>query len=752
AGGIWEKRKSDHRRAIECHEKALESTLGFVPSARILADVYYKNQNWEGAERCAEIVATAMDPSCDRKALSRLRHRLGYITEKLHEFERAVGHYRASHDLEPGNMEVMEGLTGALVKLERWGEAADSSLGIVKAFGSELSDVELSDLYMQAGTFLARIGRDEEAVDALAKVIKLDDRNVQAMKALLELREKRGEYEEAYDLVSQMSSIAEGDERLELLMKLGSISRDRLDDPYRAIDAYTGALESVDDEVRRLPAMEALCVLFRKTLKPQKAADLIRRIVEIETDPARLAVHWGELAVISRDELGDGDGAIEAFNRVLDCNPFEAKAFIAIEAILAARKDWKRLEENYRAMIQRLPKEAVDKRQVLWRSMGELYRRALKNTDAAIMAYEVVQGYDNRNVETLETLADLYTGREKYRTKALKAHHELVRVSSSPVKSCRALRNLYLATKEYDKVLCICSALEYLGEADEFDAKLLAQLRPKAKEAASRPASEQLWEEGIFHPQARSAIGAVMAYLHRNAADLFAQDVEMLGVQKKAAIDTAQSQLFFVKMFKYAQRALGLGDVLLYRAPAGVSGLRTVGTSPISVVAGEDMFGERPRRDAWFLLARELTFARPEFAIPASLPQVEMNAVWNALLSLVSPSGARDVTSEPVARWRTRMAGRLSPDQLTTMKALLSGHLGEKGPGLMEFIEGVEYTSLRAGFALSGDLGQAISLSQSTPSRLAKPAFRSVVRELVMYSVSEGYFELRSKMGLAVQI
>jgi hypothetical protein len=95
----------------------------------------------------------------------------------------------------------------------------------------------------------------------------------------------------------------------------------------------------------------------------------------------------------------------------------------------------------------------------------------------------------------------------------------------------------------------------------------------------------------------------------------------------------------------------------------------------------------------------------------------------------------------------------LTQDNLTSVRALLSGYLREGGGSNIEgWLEAVEYTCLRAGLVLSGDLSISMTVAQEAPGRLAKPAFRSIVRETVMYSVSEEYLALREKLGLSVQV
>jgi tetratricopeptide (TPR) repeat protein len=750
AGGIYEDRLNDPTRAAACFEEALRLTPCHPPSARVLSDIYFRREDWARAGQCLEIVTAGRADGGQN--LARQFYRLGFVNERMKEPVRALEAYRKAKELEPDYLPVLEGVTTALMNLERWEEAAGAYEEIVSRQGGTLSGSEIADLEFRIGGLYRRVGNNAAALEAYKRVLKADDRHTGALFALVEIHEALGENEDAYDLLVQLAFINEGREQFDLYMRTGLLCREKLDDQYRAIDAFSGAMAALEDGPAGLPAMDELYRLYRVTGQYQKSADLLVKIIEIEKEPSRLAAYHFELAELYKERLDGPDLAVEEYNKVLDIDPGQAKAFSAVETLLGSRKEWKRLEENYRAMIQRTPKEAKGKRLVLWRSLGELYRRVLKDTEAAIMAYEVVAGYEKDGLETLEILADLYSSRERHRAKAIKTHHTVVRLSNNPIRSVRALKKFYLASREYDKVFMACSVLKYLGQADGEDAKVLAALAPKARDTAQKPLTEELWEGSVIHPRAKGAPSAVMAYLRRHMGSSFVQSVETFGVRRKDVVDTDKSQIYFVNMFKYAVRATGVGDFTLYRAPAGMQGVRLVFSAPPAALAGEDMFKERPRKEIWFRLGRELALARPEFVIPSMLQPSELMALWSAVLSLVSPVHAQQAVTDPVIRWMETLKKNLTPDNLTALRALLAGRLSDGAQsGIEDWLEAVEYTCLRAGFALAGDLGICMAVAQESPGRLSRPAFRSVAREMVMYAVSEEYLALRVKLGLSVQ-
>jgi pyruvate/2-oxoacid:ferredoxin oxidoreductase beta subunit len=79
---------------------------------------------------------------------------------------------------------------------------------------------------------------------------------------------------------------------------------------------------------------------------------------------------------------------------------------------------------------------------------------------------------------------------------------------------------------------------------------------------------------------------------------MFGQKEKDLGiVAKKDEIDVQGSMLFFANMFKYVQRTLGVEHLRLFRKEEVAGRLKLVSTEPPGILAGEDMFKERPKKD-----------------------------------------------------------------------------------------------------------------------------------------------------------
>jgi tetratricopeptide (TPR) repeat protein len=119
-----------------------------------------------------------------------------------------------------------------------------------------------------------------------------------------------------------MLAAVDDEEAYAILVQIGDIWQEKLNNGQKAIQVFTEALE-------RKPAsfvvLHKLLELFTGTKQWKKAVEVIQRITAIEKDTAKLAKYYYTIAAIFRDEIKDLDQAIAAFNQALDHNPAHAE-------------------------------------------------------------------------------------------------------------------------------------------------------------------------------------------------------------------------------------------------------------------------------------------------------------------------------------------------------------------------------------------------------------------------------------------
>jgi hypothetical protein len=72
---------------------------------------------------------------------------------------------------------------------------------------------------------------------------------------------------------------------------------------------------------------------------------------------------------------------------------------------------------------------------------------------------------------------------------------------------------------------------------------------------------------------------------------------------------------------------------------------------------------------------------------------------------------------------------------------------------IKRWMQSTEITALRAGLLLCDDVDTAVRMTQQISSdSTADLAPRDKVKEIVLYSISESYFQLREQLGIQIKV
>jgi tetratricopeptide (TPR) repeat protein len=753
-GRIYREEREDREQAARYFEEALKRTPGHPPAAKPLSDIYVAEARWPDAERVLDAVVEVVEAGGDAKELCRQSYRQGYVAEKLGKKDKALQCYRRAYELDATYLPALEGLGHLLVSQQQWEEALRIFTTVIVHHRDGLTDLEVVETHWQIGEIAEKLGQIERAGNAFKKALEIDANHEPSRRSLARVLEATGDWEGAVEQRQRLLPLLEGKAKFETYVAIGEACRDRLKDPYQAIDAFLGA-SRIDPT--SLPVTEALLGLYRETKQGQKAADVLAQILqrpEVQADTARAAKLHVSLAEILREDVKDEGAAVAELEKALDRNPRLVQAFGQVEEILTKAKRWTDLEQSYVRMIQRLPKgpEAAQARLALWKTLGELYRNVLRNDDGARMAYQVVAKADPEDAVSLETYADLAAKKPGEEKDAIAAYRQLLRTGAKAAKAASALVTLHASRKEYDQAYSAAQVLAHLlGQASQDEIQVVSRLRKFARDQASRTLDDGLWAT-LLHERVKGPLADIMTLLALHARPMFVQKEKDLGLNpKKDELDVQGSMLFFANMFKYVERALGMKGLRLFRQGEVSSRLQLVPTEPAGLVAAPEMFEERPKKDLWFAIGKAMAFVRPELFMARLMPHDQLDLVFQAACSVGTSKFV--VTADPhlVEKLKHELE-RTLPENVrrNTLKLLARSYCEVQHPGdVRAYLDGAELTSNRAGALLACDLEVVRRGVVHEKPQVSKLREDMRLRDLALFCVSEEYTRLREKLGLS---
>ncbi len=565
--------------------------------------------------------------------------------------------------------------------------------------------------------------------------------------------------------------MSEEPERLKLLEEIGDLYKEKLQNSQKSITAYLEAIEVRGDTHSLL---HKVLDLYYETKQWKKAVEVILRIAALTKEPTSKGKFHNAAAKILRDEVKSLDEAVDQFNDALDLY-FDTQAeipdaqfqeflkpFEAIDKICTQKKDWKAQERNYKKMFKRLPATGHEGVKIaLLHGLGEIYRSRLKEYRNAIDAFEMASRLDPENIGRHEILAELYgIGGPDYQQKAIEEHMVLIRKDPFRVDSYKALRRIYAEIRQYDKAWCLCSALVYLNRADSEEMQFYEQFKQKGFVKAKARLTDEMWSRNVLHPEEDRYIGAVFAAVWQAVALLKSGEHKQFGLKRKEKRDLATDQAAFSKMFNYVTSVLNVVQPEVYFRPEQQGGMQLANAREKqqlvpSLVVGSDMLKGLLERDLAFPIARYMTLLRPEHYLRLTIPtNTELGIAFLAAVKLVQPNFPVPANMGPtVDQYLQHMAANVPLQWREQLGLVVQRFIQHKGTiDLVKWSQAVDLSAHRAGFIVANDLALAARFSQMEPPTVGGLSTKDKVRELVLYAISEEYFELREHLGLTIAV
>jgi tetratricopeptide (TPR) repeat protein len=603
------------------------------------------------------------------------------------------------------------------------------------------------------------------------KALEIQAAHRPTLLAVIELQAQASDWEAVIHAKRALLPVADDQEKIKLLEEIGDTYQQKLQNSQKAITAYLEAIEVRGDTH---PLLHKVLDLYSETKQWKKSVEIIVRIAALEKDPVRKGKYYHAGARIQRDEVKSLDDAIEFFNQALDFYFEKAdkltdatvseylKAFESIDKICTGKKDWKAQERNYRRMLKRMPADGYDQIKIaLWHALGEIYRSRLKEYKAAIQAFEVARELEPTNLGRHEILAELYLmGGPDYGQKAIAEHMTLIKKDPFRVDSYKALRKIYMELRQYDHAWCMCQALAFLQRADGEEMQFFEQFKQKGFVRAKARLTDEMWAKDVLHPEEDRYIGAIFAAVWQAVALLKSGEHKQFGLKRKEKRDLQTDQALFSKVFNYVTQVLNVLQPEVYFRPEQQGAMQLANTQEKkvlipSLVVGAELLQGRGEKELAFPIARYLTLIRPEHYLRLTIQtNTELGIAFLAAIKLVQPNFPVPANQAPtVDQYVAAMRTAVQPAWFEQLSIVVHRFLQHEAKiDLQRWSQAVDLSAHRAGFIVANDLALSARFVQMEPPTVGGMSAKDKIRELVLYSISPEYFELRDHLGITISV
>jgi tetratricopeptide (TPR) repeat protein len=762
----WEG-SADAAEAQRYLDEALSLVPDHIPAVIAIADIYYKENLWEQAERrLSEAVRKLRGQP---QQMVRLYQRLAEVHEKLGKLEEAYRQLLEADRMGPGQLVTKLSLGENRFRAGKWREAALHLAGLADHPDAAIYPDEVADALAHGAQSEIKLRRPERAIALYEAALRLRNGHGPSLRALADLALERGEKPQAAIYLRRMAEASsDRAQRADLLEQVGDRYFE-LGDSTQALGAYEEALKIIGTPTEsHVPLLEKALKLQREAGHDEVAARTSSQLIDLVKDPKERGVRRREAAVLLA-KRGETAEAARLLQQALDERPQDEDALAGLCDVWPALGKEAELEKVLRKALPSLPaveesKEAVETRARLWEQLGQL--QAKRDPAAALTAYERVVEIQPSRVSARVALSALYGDSPDHAEAAILNHRMLLAEDISRTDSLRALGNAYASRGLTDRARCCFEVLALFGaaQAEEIaflDAHPAPTFQFKADDpyASSIDASDR--QSHLALPEA-NLMGEIFSCLSEGAPGIIGQRIEDYGLAPQDKI-SPMSDLDIGKIYGQIAKALGNKKTALFIKNDGApddADVQIVVQAPPAMVVGPHLANGAPHPEVRFQLGRGLELTRPKYILAAGVRPKQFTQLFSSVLKAFHPRHSRrratasDATEELAAKLKKNV-----PYKVSKRLVELFQDLGSTSWSSVRWRAVVHQTGNRAGLLLCSDLRTAARLVLADRGVMAEMAPEELMslakdhepfRDLVRFALSDDYFMLREKIGTAV--
>jgi len=752
AADVAEHKLGELERAGQLYRAALEAQPQCLPALMGSRRVQLKQGNNAGARATLEAEARAVrDP---RSAVEAFIAAAKLASAKLNDLDGAAALYRLALERDPLNAVATTGLEDLLAQRggtsdlaalhERRGEARLAQRDHAAAAAAFVSGAKLN---------VTALNDRAKAMTLVERALSAQPNHPDALEVKSRLHLDAQQYAEAAAALAQRVQQG-GDPRIlaQHHLTLGGLYQTHLNEPGRAAAHLQTALSSMP---RNLEALERLATLHAQARNWSGAVDCLKRLLEQDLPTADRARHTVELARIHDEGLGDTPGASALYRKALELSPGDSVLVDRLVALYERAHNLPELAQMLEAQVTALAADPKRAQPVRLR-LAELYTKQLEQPSRAITVYRQALESEPTNVPARAALADLYMRDTAATAMAVEEHRQIIKLEPTRVESLHALFKLWEGLKQHDKAFCAAAVLQFLRSANELEVVYYNEAKARlAQEAQERIALADL-DSALLHPMVRGPMLEVLRSIGDQLGKMHPPQFEMLGVDRKADRLKPDSAVF--KAIRSVAQVFGVEEFEVYQARRGLMTLET--TEPLSVCVGQDVVRKFNAREQKFLIGRAVMGLLNKTAVLSKLSQGETADLLGNSIRIFAPQfSALGKRNEEMVKQLRKAYSRKALKMLEP-PALALGDSTKVDTHTL--VEGLSLSADRAGMLVCGDVAVGLGVVlREDPSMAnskvdaADPTFAAVkqredLRDLLVFSLSDEFFRLRQRLGLAL--
>ena len=384
--------------AIDAWREVIRVDPSEVRALTALEDLYVREGRWQEAVDVIEKRALLIEDDAERRET--LLQAGAIWEEQLGELARAAEIYERLARADSSDQVVCERLESIYRHQGKWTELVDMLLERSEAGTDTVAQIET--LHEVAEIYEQELSDQESAFYVLQAAFNHDGAHQRTTRELERLATALAKWPEVLEDYGKRATELEESDRagaIALWMTIGRAYREHASRADYALHAVQQALRL---DPRHSGALAELAELQRTRGNWNELGETLQRQAELETEPAKKAALYLQLAEAIEVQAQDLGGAIAAYREALVHDPESQEALDGLARLYRLTEDWQPLVE-----ILAVRGELSDDPSV-WLEIATIWDQRVVDAGQAVAAYRKVLELEPVNLTALRALEELY--------------------------------------------------------------------------------------------------------------------------------------------------------------------------------------------------------------------------------------------------------------------------------------------------------------------------------------------------------
>ncbi|MCA9601039.1 MAG: hypothetical protein KC417_03375, partial [Myxococcales bacterium] len=413
---VHDQERGDPRLAIDAYERLWTHDPSNLFVLDELDSLQTLLSDWESVD---DVIGRKIETETEPEPRGELLRRRGVLRrDQLGDAARAVEAFEAAVAEEPDDLESWRALDGLFESAEQF-ERRD--LALERRYELEDPPARFEIGVLRAALLVDRLGRPDDAVDVLRRVVEDEPRFMPARAALATLFEREGRHAELANALEDTARVVEdAHEAAGYLHRAAETTEQHLELPSLAIERYTAALDlapefapSLDALVRMSHRAETRAEASHLALPRLEALgrwdDAVEILEELVTDAEDVISRHALLLRIARTEetvRDDAERAFAALERAFEARPDDAFTADELARVGELLDVWPRVVAAFEKAAKAL--EPAVPSGILYQRAAEFAERRLGDPARAVQALVAADAIEHDPPHVLAELDRLY--------------------------------------------------------------------------------------------------------------------------------------------------------------------------------------------------------------------------------------------------------------------------------------------------------------------------------------------------------